>query len=667
MRLRIQLITLLLLSSKLFATTPNLVVTSKTYADGVAIRWTPSNYDLWQKWCTTGYRLERFTVSEQTKDNHSVLIGGKTILPFSDVQLDSLAKSIPTAALVQTCLYKKAASNSKSELLQQHEENSNCYLYSMLALQKNMALTVAAGLGTIDQTTLPNTVYLYKLYPLNCNSNDTQYLLINTNVITEYNKISDFNGRLNNNQITFEWDASFHTKYYFAYQIERSVDSGKTFQTINELPLLPSISDENKNQTTYYFDTLFKYNQWILYQIRGIDYFGQLGLPSPIDTIIAYYETQAYPKNVETSFPSQNNLQINWQFEESEEVNIKGFRISMRDSSEGTYSIMDSVLIPKDKRQYNLEMNKSNCYIRINALSYNDNLHPSFQTLAQQVDSMPPAISEWIATTIDSNGIATLMWNRNKANGLLSYRLYKANNRNDEYAVLTPHYFNDTIYKDTISIDMIRDSIYYKISSIDKRYNESQLSKVAAIAITNKIPPAPPLIHAFENNDAALKLNWTPSNSSGNINHQLKIVNMETGELTTKNLTINDTIYTDSTLQGGISYSISLIAHAQNGLYSRSAKAIEIKRPITTWMPAIEMPAIYNDTLKKQVDLIWNYPYDSEVKHYRIVAKTNDGLIKTIGTVEGGKTYYTHYYLKPYTMNTYYIIAYFKDGRRSKA
>ena len=168
------------------------------------------------------------------------------------------------------------------------------------------------------------------------------------------------------------------------------------------------------------------------------------------------------------------------------------------------------------------------------------------------------------------------------------------------------------------------------------------------------------------NHTDKLILKWHPSFSSGVTNYYLNIHHTSTDKSIQKTLSIQDTIYNDSSLVEGESYAITLLAIARNGLASPSAKAITIQRPKNPWMPKVTLIATTLESTKNRVDIFWQYRFDPLVKHYRIMSENNNGKTQTIGNIEGGNNYYSYYYLKPYTMKNYYIIAYFKDGRRSR-
>ena len=657
---------LLLGTQHLTAAPPRLVIKTQVSGGVVALRWTPSNYALWRAWQTQGYQLERHTIQSNSSAENDLGFSTKRIKPFEDAQLKSLINTHPTAQLISSCLSDNDKPQSTSELIQQIDRNEQCYIYSMLALQKNFELAIAYGFGSIDSNAAPNTTYLYKLYPIGGTNMDTQYCLVNTGIPSPQPIINNFKTSVKHNRIQMEWPSQMYQSSYFAYQIERSIDSGQTFQSLSDLPILPSISDSNLLIPTYYTDTIAHYQQRLLYRIRGINYFGQLSLPSATDTLLAFYETSAFPSFVNIVFPVPNILHVAWDFNPTEDVNIKGFKISICDSSEGIYTPIDSISILAADRSVHFNMRKTNFYLRINAITLNNQLNPSFQTMAQQVDSFPPDVPQLRDFVIDSMGHLEISWHKPKAPDLMAYKVYFSNTRTSEFAVATPHYLNDTIFRHTVDLSMLRDSIYYVVTSIDQRYNASATSEILAIALPSAIPPAPPLIYAIENVDITLKIKWYPSSSSGITHYRLNIMDHSNNIETEKILLLQDTSYTDSTLLEGHIYSFTLYAKKQNGLWSSTSQPISIKRPFNPWMPAIESLVTVIDSMRNRIDLFWQYSYDQNVKHYRIIAYDADGKAHSIGNTTTGNTYFSYPFLKPNTMKKYIIIAYFKDGRRSR-
>ncbi len=176
---------------------PSIVIKTHTYSDGVAIRWTPSEASLWQKWNNNGYRLERQTIEKNgvaLVNGELVLMGGKSIKSLSDSLWTIYANNTPEAGLIQSCLFPdiNVKNRLKKDIIAGVEDANQCYAFSMLAMQQKFELALAAGLGYLDNSIKNDEVYLYKLYPINSGSNDTQLFVIDCKEITQLPIIENF-------------------------------------------------------------------------------------------------------------------------------------------------------------------------------------------------------------------------------------------------------------------------------------------------------------------------------------------------------------------------------------------------------------------------------------------------------------------------------------------
>ncbi len=663
---------ILLLCNKLMAqeNVQKLILKTHVFPDGVALRWTPSNAYLWRQWSKNGFRVERYKIAIQnkaTEASEAVCIGGQSILPYDSIQWQTLAQSKPKSILIQSCLgNRNRRIVNKADYLQNREEEEQCYLFSMLAMQSDFDLNLAAGLGIMDKEIQSGTTYLYKIYPINSIEKDTQYIIVNTDEPNQLPIISTFNAKLSEQHIQLEWQSSDYSSDYFAYKLERSMDSGKTYVELNETPLVPNISmNPSTTKIDYYTDSVSKYSQLILYRIRGISYFGQLSLPSKADSIIIYPTTKAFPQFVEARSTDSIKVNIHWQFDSLQSQFIKGFYITECDSTEGTFDKIDSNIIEPNQRSISINTHKNTCYFKVNAITFNETYNSSLPALMQRVDSFPPAIPTIYKVTVDSLGIVLLQWHKSHSSDVMAYKVYRGNFINEEFTCITSYYLNDTFISDTLFTRMIRDSVHYKVTAIDHHYNESSYSITMGIAVPNAIPPAPPVIHQITYTNKVVLIKWYPSNSRPIIRYDLTRINVNTASKKVIQINSTDTIYIDTTVIAGNTYAYTMQAINIKNLLSISAKAYEIKIPSNNIMPMVEISKTFNDSANNTLLFYWSYPYHEDVKYYRIVQKLSNGRTETIGQTAENNSFYTYYYLKPYTMTNYFIIAYFKDGRRS--
>lgn len=651
---------------------PSIVIKTHTYSDGVAIRWTPSEASLWQKWNNNGYRLERQTIEkngETLVNGELVLMGGKSIKSLSDSVWTIYANNTPEAGLIQSCLFQdiNVENRLKKDIISNFDDANQCYAFSMLAMQQKFELALAAGLGYLDNSIKNDEVYLYKLYPVNSVSNDTQLFVVDCKEITQLPIIENFTARVVENRIQLKWNGKKYHSDYFGFQIERSMDSGKTFYPVNASPIIPNYAN-NEQVSTFeiYSDSILRYEYEIQYRIKGMSFFGQYDIPSLPDTVVAFPETFEFPKELSVVISVDSIGQLKWNYDKKSERLISGFNISIADSANGEFKTLDLKTIQPNVRRFELALTKPVSYLRVNAITKNGTLRPSFPLMVQIVDSFPPVAPSIISVAIDTNGVVKISWPENKETDLLGYKLFRGNSRTSEFSSISPHYLLDTFWTDTLINTFIRDSIYYKLVAFDNRFNQSVYSKIMAVKVPNRIPPAPPLIYDISSEYDVVSIKWHHS-SSNDVDHYVILKFNPTSKDTTEIFAPKSkNSYLDSQIIQGNLYFYTIKAMDFDGIGSICAKPREVQIPFRLIMPEVVVKAVFTDTITKRVDIFWEYDYDSAVSHYRIYQVDANNALQTIGTAEHGKTFYNYYYMPPYTTKRFKIVAYFKNGRRSK-
>ncbi|MES2616361.1 MAG: hypothetical protein V4613_00695 [Bacteroidota bacterium] len=639
-----------------------LVVQTHVFNDGIAIRWTPGDIKLWREWSRYGYHLERYTIAKngvQITDGESVLIGGGVINPHVDSSILDNSKT----QLLSSCLESKRDITSKADLLQRIEEDNNCYIFSMLSLQRDFKLTMAAGLGIIDYSTKNAETYLYKLYPVNSPIRDTQVFVVNAGQYTEMPEINNLSTTFSGGKILLEWKPPGADKIYHAFRVERSLDSGLTYQSVDSTFLLYS-----NDAPQLYLDTPGILGEPIFYRVKGVNYFGLLSQASQSVSIVVYPFTEAYPQFLETFTASNNSLGLRWSFDSLERTKIKGFRVCKSDSIMGLFIPLDTSLYKSDIKEILLpEMMSESVYLKVVAVTKNNTQMYSHPLLIQQVDSFPPDVPVFANSLIDSNGLVTLNWNSCQSSDFMAYRVYKGNTRSHEFSLISTHYFNDTFFYDTLPTNMLNDSVFYKVTAVDKRYNESQQSAACSLMTKNNILPDVPVIYEASSIDSGIQLHWYKSNNLRVVKYVLKRSSMASAEKKVYDINFRENEFIDTTVKSGETYSYTLEAVTDNGRYSGSANPIVVKMKHRHLMPEVKVSYIVNDSAKYCVTIFWDYEFDNDVSHYKVLALGTDMAYHTIGTANGGQLFFNHRYWKTSKeVSRFMVVAYFKDGRRSK-
>ena len=105
------------------------------------------------------------------------------------------------------------------------------------------------------------------------------------------------------------------------------------------------------------------------------------------------------------------------------------------------------------------------------------------------------------------------MWSKNTESDLWGYRIFKSNFNNDEFSLLNAYPTLDTMWIDTIDVDLGTKDIYYLVEAADKRNNRSPLSDTIRIELPDRIPPLPPMLSKVEQVADSIVLHYAPSGS----------------------------------------------------------------------------------------------------------------------------------------------------------
>src|SRR5690606_9896030 len=117
-------------------------------------------------------------------------------------------------------------------------------------------------------------------------------------------------------------------------------------------------------------------------------------------------------------------------------------------------------------------------YFSVVALGKNGDKLASLPVLVQPIDSIPPNPPMVISAVADTLGIVSIQWQPNTEDDLSGYRVYRANDIDEEFSQITSSIVRGPNYNDTVQIRNLNKKIFYKIKAEDFRYNLSGFSEV---------------------------------------------------------------------------------------------------------------------------------------------------------------------------------------------
>ena len=131
--------------------------------------------------------------------------------------------------------------------------------------------------------------------------------------------------------------------------------------------------------------------------------------------------------------------------------------------------------------------------------------------LVQPDDETPPERVQQLTGTIDTLGVVTLQWKANTDADLMGYYVFRGNQKGEEMMRITGSHITDTSLKDTVVLKSLNAKVYYWVTAIDFRKNESTPSVLLELTKPDKVPPTTPIFTEYTDDKSGWKLTWRKS------------------------------------------------------------------------------------------------------------------------------------------------------------
>lgn len=621
------------------------------------LRWVPADFANWRIGLSNGYRLQRFTLSQDgqtlspTARNASLRTLATRIRPATEAVLESMADTLDAAAVAAAAIYSDTftvvalGQDDLTRASNETAENDNRYGFGLFAADASYATALASGLAFVDTAALlPNAVYVYTLYfydPANPNTLGTALGngSINTAQPLVLPNIEVPKVMVKGKDVLISWSKQGLDASYIGYIVERSSNNGSTWEPRNNTPLLATENEAPTadNNTLYYTDTLSAANQTYQYRIRGKSPYGFSGPASAVSNASAVAEELAVVPDIRgIERTAANTLQFNWTFPAESLSKIQGFKVYRATLVDGPYQALSGLLNTNTTSYTDANPLSSNYYM-VKAIDLQGKEWESIPVLGQPTDVTPPAAPASLQGQIDPSGKVSLSWNKNNEADLLGYRVYSSNLPNAEFLQVTEQPIVANSYTYSIDLKTLADKVYYKIMAVDQRQNNSGFSEVLTLERPDIVPPAQPLLSGVEPDVKGAKVRWVPSGSKDVQKHVLQ--RRPKGNTTWTDLyTWTDTltqaqVWLDSTHTDEAEWEYRVLAYDEVGLVSSSGiGSVRIANPKRAVVAGLKAEsAISNNQLA--VKLTWEYPEDPRVHDflvYRSIGTESFVIYKTI-------------------------------------
>lgn len=474
---------------------------AEVHSNRVLLRWIPGNSDTWDLLNQYGVRLERLTVARSgvIMDKPELKVLAAKLKPQETDSLKQLVSQYPMGAVIAQAIFGEDFEASfgehpMSKAISLDEMRQQRYLFSLYAADLCFPVAKEIGWGWEDREVKKNERYLYRitsLVPEKKRPISQGAAFVIAGEPTPFARPLSLSAQFSEDGALLSWDYNTLSHLYSAYFVEKSED-GKSFKRISDLPVTRmSDTEKNPHAPITYLDSI-PLGKTIYYRVAGVTPFGSKGGYSDIVSGIAYPTLRAVPIITRSLFDKSGGAYVSWQFDDTQQELISGFKI-LHSADEKTYTILADWVGPQ-KRDYHIETIGKHIYYKVEARAKQGHPTRSLPILIQPVDSIPPGIPQGLSAQIDSLGAVHLSWLANKEPDIYGYRLYRGQTKGEELIPITDLAIRETSYTDSVHTDNLNDKVYYALTALDERYNQSDQSEIIEVLKPNTVPPAAPVI-----------------------------------------------------------------------------------------------------------------------------------------------------------------------------
>ena len=658
--------------------TNNLQMLGRAQPDHVLLRWAPSTPMAWHYINQYGMKLERYTILRNGKvlEVPEKKVYAEVFKPLPLAEWEALSEKNEYALVAAQAIYGESfevtenLSSNISKALNKAKEMGQRHLFATFAADQSKEVAKASGLFFEDHEVKKGEKYLYtisSLVPLKIMKIDTGSVYLSIDNYFPLPTPKGLTAEMQESTVILSWEGKRSKDFYNSFILEKSEDDGKTFKSVTDLPIVNPLK-ENGEYPDYIFklDSIKVYNKKYIYRVKGINPFGETSPASDTVSVVSVPKLKHTARIIRTKVGKDGTIFVQWTFPKEGRDSIQGFKLQRAGKVKGEVKVIKTAILPTDSIVVDAHPLNSN-YYTIVAYDRHGNATTSMPSLAMLEDSIPPVAPVHVAGKIDSAGIVTLTWDKNKESDVAGYRIYRSNFIDKEFEQITVDPVKETAFTDTVEIKTLTKNIYYKAIAVDGHFNPSPFSAVVKLERPDVIPPAAPQVESIDTDDRGIHLKWINS-VSDDVSYSVlyRRASTEKGWMPIFKTQTSDSITTflDSLSTPGEVYAYILIAMDRSGLESAPSRPVLRQRVVPTQQVSIKVISGKADRKNNKIDLTWKYTEAGVNKYfiYRMVEKESLVLYKEVnGTLDA----FSDADLKTNTVYKYRVQAQFANGALS--
>lgn len=627
----------------------------------IALRWAPTDYGLFKRAHTEGYRLSRQTLDPTTDRVIATVVLSEKILPYPIPAWKPLTDTSSFATSLASFIYPDQPATSP-------DDRVFAYGLSLFSADVDFAAALAGGLGFEDSSVEPGKRYRYTVSLGELSGAwivDSDY---RNTPLPPQQPTGDFQRRY----VDLSWHRAKTDRIYTSYAVQRSADGGQTFEYVNDRPLVQILNEDNYDTLQYYRDTLPDFKTTFHYRILGTTPFGRHGPPSEVVIGRALPDARELrPTITEMTLDVQENYRISWNIPRRTDRRPVAYEVFSSRSGYTGYESRSGRL-PVTDRYWIEEYPVDGDFYRVHAYDEDGFTYVSNPRLMLVDDTDPPSPPPNISGEMDSLGVVTLSWDPSVEDDVKGYRILFSNRPTGYFAQLTARETVALSYRDSVTMDTRAEDVYYKVFAVDYTGNYSPESEAVKVSRPDLQPPTAPVFREISGNETAAVLETALSSSDDVVYHLFQRKN-ESGEWIDLDTLLTITpihTFRDESGEAGDEYAYRVVAVDDADLRSATEEAIAA-RTDTGLRGTITNFTVRVLTTSLIPAISWFYPPASDLEGFQLYRAEADGDLlayrlldatsKNLRLLNGTFTYLDRD-VRPGTRYTYKLFARHRDG-----
>ncbi len=620
------------------ANAQDLVVVSKVTDDSIAIKWVANDFKQLQA-LANGATISRV---ESPQPKHFELVNftnAKTwkIAPLKE-RFDQLGTSEEDEKF--KALLEPILNGSNDE-----EAQNFAVLTNTIENMINPRFQFVLGNILVDREMDKNKTYVYKI---EVEKLAPAYIYVDAYQNTFYSEIPEFELSLDRRRtVMVEWNSNAIQKESLGFYVEHSIDKQKEGSFINELPHIPFKSQFEKQDKKSNVIDQAEQGHWHYYRVIGLDPFGCKSLKSEWKRIYVPLLINAHVQ-IDTIIASDVVRKVQVSASSLGKMNIAEWRLLRSNEKNTGFEVLESRLY-SDSMEWFKAVGKSSgdhFYYKIQAINKDDTVS-SLPYYFFTLDQIPPTPPTELTAKIDSSGIVTLNWSASVDDDIRGYKVFRGNQKREEFIERTTHLSTKLSFTDTLALDNLTSEVYYFVKSIDHNFNVSSESDTILLLKPDTIPPMAAAIKGIKIADTSIVISWANSQSN-DLSKTLLIRN----KVDTISLEPGQTSYSDFDVVPARHYTYQIVTEdkSQNQSFSQEIGQYYetgFRKPLGQFKVEV-------DREQSHISLAWQAPQD-EVFSYQLFRAKNDGKLRLYKTLDPSEVQFIDKQLSIGTKYTYSI------------